>query len=93
MKSIVDTPLTVLSTLCYTCNIKDTHWYLWQFLADGMWRRLSTEKTLRSQGIDEEDLSRVYLVHICCEKILETFRSTDEINAFEGFLHSFRRIA
>lgn len=72
---------------CEICNQENDDWHVMHFLADGLWRKLEHGKSLRDQGIDELDTSRLYCIHGCTEPILRTFVSLSEI---DGFLKSLR---
>lgn len=86
MRSIVDLPLTIVATRCKTCNAVDSEWCLLQLLADGQWRILTVACTLREQGIDEQDLDRVFFVHACLVAVLQSMTSISEVMALEKHL-------
>jgi hypothetical protein len=87
MRIEFDTPLDFDRTKCEICHKEDDDWRVMHFLADGLWRKLTKGQTLRDQGIDEVDSSRLFCVHSCTEAVLRTFTSIAEV---EGFLASLR---
>lgn len=87
MRIEFDLPLDFDRVKCEICGKEDDDWHVMHFLADGLWRKLSKGQTLREQGIDEVDSSRLFCIHICTEAVLRTFVSLPEI---EGFLASLR---
>lgn len=67
---------------CEICGQQDDDWRLMHFLSDGAWRALKNGHTLRQQGIDDTDTSRLYVVHSCTEAVMRTFISLEEIETF-----------
>lgn len=61
------------------------------FLADGAWRKLQKGFTLRAQGIDETDTSRLYCIHGCTEAIMRTMVSVTEIRQFLDSLNGGKK--
>lgn len=78
----LDHPLEFGRQRCDICNREDSDWRVMHFLADGMWRKLQAGATLREQGLDEMDTSRLYFIHGCTEAIMRTFVSLKEIRQF-----------
>lgn len=82
----LDTPLKFNRYRCKMCGSEDANWLLMQFLSDGFWRTLTIGKTLREQGLDNKDISRIYCVHECSETLFRDFRTLDEVNVFISIL-------
>lgn len=78
----LDHPLEFGRQRCDICNHEDADWCILHFLADGVWRKLQPGVTLRDQGLDESDTSRLYFIHGCTEAIMRTFVSLKEIRQF-----------
>jgi len=84
MKINVDEPISFEETTCRLCKLHNDDWYIMQLLMDGEWRRFPRGASLRSQGLDENDVSHhVYCVHSCTESIMRTFYTDKEVNAFQ----------
>jgi hypothetical protein len=82
MRIELDVPLDFDRVRCEICQQEDEDWHVMHFLADGMWRKLKKGASLREQGIDELDTSRLYCIHACTEPILRTFVTLNEIQVF-----------
>jgi hypothetical protein len=79
----VDRPIVFEKGKCVLCGKEDDDWFIMQLLSDGAWRTFPRGTSLRSQGLDEIDASHhVYCVHSCSEKIMRTFTTDREVNAF-----------
>jgi hypothetical protein len=72
---------------CEICKRLDDDWCVMHFLADGMWRKLRKGLTLRAQGIDETDTTRLYCIHGCTEEVLRTMVTVPKIKQFLNSLN------
>jgi hypothetical protein len=86
MRIEYDEPLDFERVKCEICGQVDDDWRVMHFLADGVWRKLVKGKTLREQGIDEQDSSRLYCIHSCTEAVMRTFITLSEIEDFYSVL-------
>ena len=87
----LDRPLDFDPVRCDICNRVDDDWCVMHFLADGAWRKLLKGDTLRAQGIDETDTSRLYCIHGCTEAVLRTMVSVTEIRKFFDSLNGAKK--
>lgn len=82
-----DRPLDFDSIKCRICGKEDDDWRLMHFLSDGVWRTLVKGRTMREQGIDELDSSRLFCVHVCTESIFRTFTCLDQVEDYRASLN------
>ena len=81
MRIECDTPLDFDRSRCEICGRNDDDWYVMHFLSDGAWRTLKSGQTLREQGIDELDTSRLYCIHACTQSTISKCVSMSDIDS------------
>lgn len=82
-----DRPLDFDNIKCRICGKEDDDWRILHFLSDGMWRTLVKGMTMREQGIDELDSSRLFCIHACTESIFYTFTCLEQVEDYRASLN------